>query len=161
MFRARPRVSLADRQTPRSGLYMDRYEFHLTGFAEDLANLEAIHALLTQYRNPEVHIVVTVSPVPLMNTFSTMDIVSAELFRVTAAILDCWYGFQDMSHTCLTLLLFRDAALAVRRDGIARSKVCSITQCQITSHALSAATGGSSSMSQPAVKRLRLHRASS
>jgi hypothetical protein len=47
---------------------MDRYEFHLTGFAEDLANLEAIHALLTQYRNAEVHIVVTVSPVPLMNT---------------------------------------------------------------------------------------------
>jgi hypothetical protein len=55
----------------------DRYEFHLTGFAENLANLEAIHALLTQYGHPDVHIVVTVSPVPLMNTFSTMDIVVA------------------------------------------------------------------------------------
>jgi len=55
----------------------DRYEFHLTGFAENLANLEAIHALLGRYGHPDVHIVVTVSPVPLMNTFSTMDIVVA------------------------------------------------------------------------------------
>ena len=55
----------------------DRYEFHLTGFAENLANLEAVHALLTQYGHPAVQIVVTVSPVPLMNTFSTMDIVVA------------------------------------------------------------------------------------
>jgi GSCFA family len=54
-----------------------RYEFHLTGFAQNMANLEAIHSLLTQYGHPDVHIVVTVSPVPLMNTFSTIDIVVA------------------------------------------------------------------------------------
>jgi GSCFA family. len=55
----------------------DRYEFHLTGFAENWSNLEAIHALLSEYGHPDVHIVVTVSPVPLMNTFSSMDIVVA------------------------------------------------------------------------------------
>ncbi|HEU0273463.1 MAG TPA: GSCFA domain-containing protein [Candidatus Udaeobacter sp.] len=55
----------------------DRYEFHLTGFTENLANLEAIHELLTRYGHPDVHVIVTVSPVPLMNTFSTMDIVVA------------------------------------------------------------------------------------
>ena len=55
----------------------DRYEFHLTSFAENWANLEAIHALLSQYGHPDFRIVVTVSPVPLMNTFSTMDIVVA------------------------------------------------------------------------------------
>jgi hypothetical protein len=55
----------------------DRYEFHLTGFAQHWANLEAIYALLAQYGHPDVHIVITVSPVPLMNTFSTMDIVVA------------------------------------------------------------------------------------
>jgi hypothetical protein len=54
-----------------------RYEFRLTGFAQNLANLEAIHALLTEYGHPDFHIVVTVSPVTLMNTFSTMDIVVA------------------------------------------------------------------------------------
>jgi hypothetical protein len=55
----------------------DRYEFHLTSFAENWANLEGIYALLSQYGHPDVHIVVTVSPVPLMNTFSSIDIVVA------------------------------------------------------------------------------------
>jgi hypothetical protein len=55
----------------------DRYEFHLTSFAQNLANLEEMHSLLTQHGYPDVHIIVTVSPVPLMNTFSTMDIVVA------------------------------------------------------------------------------------
>src|SRR5262245_33405469 len=67
-------------RTPIPSLFKtepDRYEFHLTGFAENMANLEAIYALLTHYGHPDVHIVVTVSPVPLMNTFSTMDIVVA------------------------------------------------------------------------------------
>jgi hypothetical protein len=54
-----------------------RYEFHLTNFAENWANLEAIYALLSHYGHPDFRIVVTVSPVPLMNTFSTMDIVVA------------------------------------------------------------------------------------
>jgi len=54
-----------------------RYEFHLTSFAKNWANLEAIHALLSRHGHPDFHIVVTVSPVPLMNTFSTMDIVVA------------------------------------------------------------------------------------
>ena len=55
----------------------DRYEFHLTDFAKNWANLEAIYALLSRFGHPDFHIVVTVSPVPLMNTFSTMDIVVA------------------------------------------------------------------------------------
>jgi GSCFA family len=66
--------------TPLPSLFKtqpNRYEFHLGSFSENLANLEAIHALLTQYGHPDVHIVVTVSPVPLENTFSTMDIVVA------------------------------------------------------------------------------------
>src|SRR6478672_5832928 len=57
--------------------YPGRYQFHLTSFAQNLANLEAIYALLGSYGHPDFHIVVTVSPVPLMNTFSTMDIVVA------------------------------------------------------------------------------------
>ena len=40
-------------------------------------NLEAIYDLLTRYGHPDFHVIVTVSPVPLMNTFSTMDIVTA------------------------------------------------------------------------------------
>jgi hypothetical protein len=55
----------------------NRYEFHLTTFSENWANLEAIYELLTHYGHPDFHIIVTVSPVPLMNTFSNMDIVVA------------------------------------------------------------------------------------
>jgi len=67
-------------RTPIPSLFKtdpDRYEFQLSSFGENWANLEAIHALLSQYGHPDVHIIVTVSPVPLMNTFSTMDIVVA------------------------------------------------------------------------------------
>jgi GSCFA family len=55
----------------------DRYEFQLSNFAQNWANLEMIHKLLTTYGHPDARIIVTVSPVPLMNTFSTMDIVVA------------------------------------------------------------------------------------
>ena len=55
----------------------DRYEFQLSSFAQNWANLEMIHTLLMTYGHSDVHIIVTVSPVPLMNTFSTMDIVVA------------------------------------------------------------------------------------
>jgi len=67
-------------RTPIPSLFKtdpDRYEFYLTGFSENLANLEMIHSLLSRYGHPDVHVIVTVSPVPLMNTFSTMDIVVA------------------------------------------------------------------------------------
>jgi GSCFA family len=72
----------------------DRYEFHLTGFAENWDNLEAIHALLNQYGHPDVRIVVTVSPVPLMNTFSTMDIVVANTWAksLLRAVAQEWAG---------------------------------------------------------------------
>ena len=66
-----------DASPPLSKPQPNRYEFHLTSFAENWANLEALHALLSQYGHPDVHILVTVSPVPLMNTFSSMDIVVA------------------------------------------------------------------------------------
>jgi hypothetical protein len=55
----------------------NRYEFHLTTFAQSWANLETIYESLAHYGHPDFHIMVTVSPVPLMNTFSTMDIVVA------------------------------------------------------------------------------------
>jgi hypothetical protein len=58
----------------------DRYEFHVTSFAENWTNLETIHALLSRYGHPDLHFVVTVSPVPLMATFSTMDVVVANTY---------------------------------------------------------------------------------
>src|SRR5215470_11840471 len=67
-------------RTPIPSLFKsdpDRYEFQLSSFADNWSNLEATYELLTRYGHPDFHVVVTVSPVPLMNTFSTMDIVVA------------------------------------------------------------------------------------
>ncbi len=60
--------------------YPDRYEFHITNFSQNLANLEHIHSLLGQFSHPDVQVVVTVSPVPLMATFSTEDVVLANTY---------------------------------------------------------------------------------
>src|SRR6266516_951588 len=58
----------------------DRYEFHITNFAQNLSNLERIHRLLSEFGHPDVQVVVTVSPVPLMATFSTEDVVLANTY---------------------------------------------------------------------------------
>ncbi len=60
--------------------YPDRYELHVTNCAENLLNLDRIHALLRQFGHPDVQIVVTVSPVPLMATFSPEDVVVANTY---------------------------------------------------------------------------------
>jgi len=60
--------------------YPDRYEVHVTDFVQNLANLEKIHGLLTTFGHPDVQIVVTVSPVPLMATFSGQDVVLANTY---------------------------------------------------------------------------------
>ena len=57
-----------------------RYEFHITNFAQNLSNLERIHTLLSQFGHEDVQIVVTVSPVPLMATFSGEDVVIANTY---------------------------------------------------------------------------------
>ncbi len=60
--------------------YPGRYEFRVSNFSENLANLEQIHALLARFGHPDAQIVVTVSPVPLMATFTQQDIVVANTF---------------------------------------------------------------------------------
>ena len=50
------------------------------GFADNLANLETVHGLLTQRCPENLRIIVTVSPVPLMRTFTAQDIVAANQY---------------------------------------------------------------------------------
>lgn len=58
----------------------DRYEFQISSFSETLETLEKIHHLLTQHSHPDTQIVVTVSPVPLMGTFTVEDVVVANSY---------------------------------------------------------------------------------
>ncbi len=89
--------------TPPLGVlqrYPDRYEFHVTDFFENLANLEAVHALLTRFGHPDVQFVVTVSPVPLMATFSTEDIVLANTYSksLLRTVAQQWTAIHQNVH---------------------------------------------------------------
>jgi hypothetical protein len=61
-------------------LYPDRYELHITNFADNLSNLEGVHTLLKEFGHRDVQIIVTVSPVPLLATFSNEDVVIANTY---------------------------------------------------------------------------------
>ncbi len=60
--------------------YPDRYEFQVSNFSENFDNLEKTHSVLSQFGHPETQIIVTVSPVPLMATFTQEDIVIANSY---------------------------------------------------------------------------------
>jgi hypothetical protein len=74
-----------------------RYEFHLTNFAQNWQSLQQIHALLSRYGHSDVQIVATVSPVPLLNTFSTMDVVVANTYAksLLRAVAQQWAAAHD------------------------------------------------------------------
>jgi hypothetical protein len=80
--------------------YPDRYELHTTNFADNFSNLEAIHALLKQYGHHDVRIIVTVSPVPLMATFSTEDVVVANTYSksLLRAVAQEWAAKYENVH---------------------------------------------------------------
>jgi GSCFA family len=57
-----------------------RYRFSATGYPENLANLERVHELLTRYGHPDLKIVVTVSPIPLLATHTPQDVILANTY---------------------------------------------------------------------------------
>ncbi len=78
----------------------DRYEFHVSDFSQNFANLEHIHALLSQFGHPGFQVVVTVSPVPLMATFSTEDVVIANTYSKSTlrAVAQEWAAAYENVH---------------------------------------------------------------
>jgi hypothetical protein len=80
--------------------YPDRYEFHVTDFVRNFANLEAIHALLGRFGHPDLQFVVTVSPVPLMATFSEEDVVLANTYSksLLRTVAQQWAARHDNVH---------------------------------------------------------------
>jgi len=78
----------------------DRYEFHVSSFAENLANLAKIHHVINHFGHSDTQIVVTVSPVPLMATFSNDDIVVANSYSksVLRAVAQEWASAHQNVH---------------------------------------------------------------
>ena len=80
--------------------HADRYEFQISDFGQNLTNLEQVHALLSQFGHPDFHVVVTVSPVPLMATFSTQDVVIANTYSksMLRAVAQEWAAAHENVH---------------------------------------------------------------
>lgn len=97
-----------------------RYEFHVSSFAENLANLEEIFEILARYGHPNTEIVVTVSPVPLYSTFSDQDIVIANTYSksMLRAVAQEWAGRHPAVHyfPSYEIVLNSDRSLAWERD---------------------------------------------
>ena len=69
--------------TPKRELrerHPDRYELQVSNYPQNLENLERIYALLTRLGHPDLHMVVTTSPVPLNATFTAQDVVVANTY---------------------------------------------------------------------------------
>ena len=81
-------------------LYPERYEVHVTDFAQNVSNLERIHELLSRFGHPGVQIIVTVSPVPLMATFAGHDVVLANTYSksLLRAVAQHWSAIHDNVH---------------------------------------------------------------
>lgn len=70
-------ISLPSGPYVNEGGDMKRYEFKVSRYGENLANLECIHAIMARH-NPACKLLVTISPVNLWATFrKDMDVISA------------------------------------------------------------------------------------
>jgi hypothetical protein len=80
--------------------YPERYELHVTNFAENFSSLERIHGLLSKFGHHDVQIVVTVSPVPLQATFSGEDVVVANTYSksLLCAVAHEWAAAHKNVH---------------------------------------------------------------
>lgn len=60
--------------------YPGRFEFRVLDHADNMKNLARIYEIAREHLKPDLKIIVTVSPVPLLATFSGRDIVQANSF---------------------------------------------------------------------------------
>lgn len=61
-------------------LHPKRYEFSRSNYLQNLENMERLHELLSAYAHPELRIIVTTSPVPMIATYSGRDVVVANTY---------------------------------------------------------------------------------
>lgn len=65
--------------------YPKRFELRILGIEENSINLEKIYALLREF-HPNFNMIVTVSPVPLLTTFSDQDIIIANMLSKSVLV---------------------------------------------------------------------------
>ncbi|MFW5653843.1 MAG: GSCFA domain-containing protein, partial [Planctomycetota bacterium] len=77
-WRSRDDGSVFHTVPPASAFDPAKHEFSLLGVEENLANLEATYNLVREH-NPDIQLILTLSPVPLGMTFRDMSVVCADM----------------------------------------------------------------------------------
>jgi hypothetical protein len=106
---------------PMRARHPDRYSFHVLDYNENMKNLDDVYRLLTAYGHTDVNIVVTVSPVPLVATFTERDVVVANtlskaMLRVCA---ETWAAQHSNVHyfPSYEIVTMSDRSLTWAEDG--------------------------------------------
>ncbi|WP_017327394.1 GSCFA domain-containing protein [Synechococcus sp. PCC 7336] len=74
------RIALAEAPSPRLfEQYPGRFACKILSYPECATVLSSIYSILQKYGNPNLKVVVTVSPVPLQRTFSGQDVIVANM----------------------------------------------------------------------------------
>lgn len=118
----------------------DRYRFRVLDYEENLQNLEQTHALLRRHGHPDVQIVVTVSPIPLLATWTEHDVVTANtLSKATLrAVAGAFVASHDNVHyfPSYEIVLNSDRASVWAKDGrhVREECVAHIVECFARAH---------------------------
>lgn len=93
-------TGLHTNSTPPLNVQRERFRFRILSHERLAEGLERIHQILTERGHPDLHVVVTVSPVPLDATFSGDDVVVANMFSksVLRAVAGQWAAQHDNVH---------------------------------------------------------------
>ena len=80
--------------------FPDRFQFVVTDFQENMHNLEKLYDIFKAHGLDDIEIVITVSPVPLMATFSGRDVVVANTFSksLLRTIAETWAKAHNNVH---------------------------------------------------------------
>src|SRR5947207_3155068 len=93
-------TGLYTNSTPPLNVQHERFRFRVLSHDQLVDGLERIHRILTERGHPDLHVVVTVSPVPLDATFTGEDVVVANMFSksVLRAAAAEWAGKHENLH---------------------------------------------------------------
>ena len=93
-------TGLYTNSTPPLNVQRERFRFRLLSHEQLVDGLERIHRILTERGHADLHVVVTVSPVPLDATFTGEDVVVANMFSksVLRAAADEWATKHENVH---------------------------------------------------------------
>lgn len=103
--------------------FHDRFEFHQLSFEDVKAGTLEMINLIKHHAQPDCRIILTVSPVPLITTFTEHDVMVANsyskaLLRTVAEEVTSIYDFVDYLPTYESITLSHDPTLVWEADGI-------------------------------------------